>query len=381
MRIVYCSTPSFTECDIPLLKVFSDMGHEVHFFLHIAPYSKKSTIVNIDSLKQVYDILPASEYKELGLIQEYIPKVKIYIVNDPVGKNNTKALMLSHKERRLIKRLHPDIVQYVESPAPFHLLMLWENRRIAVCTIHDPVPHLNQMPVLESVCRKISARFIKKFILLNDRQTTPFCKRFGVKASKVFHAKLGPYPPLFYSGNYSFPEGKYILIFGRITPYKGIENGIEAMTRIAEQFPDVYLLIAGSGRIYFDKELYAGKPYIKLENRFIASEELASMIKHSLFVLCPYTEATQSGVVQTAFGLDTPVVVTDVGALADAVEEGKTGRIVPCADNAALAEVMKDLLENPEKLECMRNIIRDKNKEQKAWREIAEKYLNTYNAR
>lgn len=378
MRIVYCSTPPFADCDAPLLKAFCALGHEVHYFLHIAPYSYRTTLVDIRKPKDEFGIFPVSEFGDFDGLQAYMPEVKIYVVNNPVGKNNLSAFRLSCKEKALIRTINPDVVQYVETPAPFHLSLLWTFRSRAVCTIHDPVPHLNRMKRLERVCRYLASCFVRKFVLLNNRQTGDFCRAFHVDPSKVHYSSLGPYPCLFESAGAPYPEGRYILIFGRITPYKGIEAGIAAMDAVAPMFPDVKLIIAGSGEIYFDKALYDGKPYIKIINRFVPAEEQAALIRHSLFVLCPYTEATQSGVVQTAFGLDTPVVVTDVGALADAVDNGRTGVVVPGNDTAALTDAVGKLLEDESSLQRMRANISSDNKDQKAWLRIAEKYLEVY---
>lgn len=379
MRIVYCSTPSFADCDAPLLKAFCALGHEVHYFLHIAPYSYRTTLVDIRKPKSDFGIFSIQEFDDLAALQAYMPGVKFYFVNNPDGKNNIKAFKLSCEEETLIRTINPDVLQYVETPAPFHLSLLWTFRERAVCTIHDPVPHLNRMKVVERVCRYFASCFVRKFVLLNNRQTEEFCRIFHVDPSKIHYSSLGPYPCLFESAEAPYPEGRYILIFGRITPYKGIELGIAAMDDVARKFPDVTLIVAGSGSIYFDKALYEGKPYIKIINRFIPVEEQAALIRHSLFVLCPYTEATQSGVVQTAFGLGTPVVVTDVGALADAVDDARTGVVVKDKGSAAIADAIGKLLEDETALKRMRANISADNKGQRAWLCIAEKYLEVYN--
>jgi glycosyltransferase involved in cell wall biosynthesis len=64
---------------------------------------------------------------------------------------------------------------------------------------------------------------------------------------------------------------------------------------------------------------------------------LAACIARSDVVVLPYRQATQSGIIQLAFGLGTPVITTNVGGLADVVEDGQTGFIVPPEDPGALA--------------------------------------------
>ena len=381
MRIVYCSTPPFSDSDIPLLKSLSEAGNEVFFFIHLAPYSLKTTLFDIREQIPRFGIFSVTDYPELSFFLTLLPGVKIFIVNNPAGKNSLNALRLCRREARIIGDINPDVIHYIETPAPFHLPMLWKHRKKVVCTIHDPVPHLNEMKKTERLCRIASSLFLRKIVLLNDRQTDAFCRQFHFDKSRVFYSVIGAYEYLSLWDSAEAAHGRYILIFGRITPYKGIDNGINAITEISRFFPDVRLIVAGAGEIYFDKSLYEGKPYLEMRHRFIPTSEQVSLIKHSLFVLCPYTEATQSGVIQSAFGLNTPVVVTDVGALADSVHNGVDGLVVPGNDLNALTNAIRELLENPAKLERMRDNIRRGNETgDHSWSSIAQNYLSIYRA-
>ncbi len=382
MKIVYCSTPPFADCDLPLIKALGNAGHKVCYLLHVAPYSRKSTYVDIAHIKDIWGIFPASDYPELSPLVEAVPDADMFVVNNPEGKNNLRAWRLSITERRFISAWAPDVLHYVESPAPFHLPLLWWNRSRAVCVIHDPVPHLHQMKRVEYICRRLAALLCKKFVLLSHVQTDSFCRMFKVKSDKLFYAALGPYEipvPLAREGK--IISDKYILMFGRITPYKGFEKGIALMDKLTEAYPDVSLVMAGAGTIYFDPSLMEGKPYIRFIHRYITVEEQSSLVRHALFVLCPYAEATQSGVVQTAFGMGTPVVVTDVGALSEAVKDGETGKIVPPEDEAAMENAVRHLLDNPDELGRMRNHILVENESgAHSWKKIAEQYIKIYRA-
>ena len=70
-------------------------------------------------------------------------------------------------------------------------------------------------------------------------------------------------------------------------------------------------------------------------------------------MVCPYIDATQSGVVMSAFALNKPVVATKVGALPTMVKNGQYGTIVPPKDVATLASAINTLIENPQKIEAM----------------------------
>ncbi|MBD3237900.1 MAG: glycosyltransferase, partial [Candidatus Eisenbacteria bacterium] len=57
-------------------------------------------------------------------------------------------------------------------------------------------------------------------------------------------------------------------------------------------------------------------------------------------IVLPYRSATQSGIIQVAYHLDTPVICTDVGGLGEIVHAGRTGLLVPPEDPAALARAV-----------------------------------------
>ena len=70
----------------------------------------------------------------------------------------------------------------------------------------------------------------------------------------------------------------------------------------------------------------------------------AALFQESSVVVLPYVEATQSGVVPVAYTFAKPVVATGTGALAEAVEHGVTGILVPPRDPQALADAIVRLL-------------------------------------
>ncbi|MGD8857585.1 MAG: glycosyltransferase [Chloroflexota bacterium] len=140
----------------------------------------------------------------------------------------------------------------------------------------------------------------------------------------------------------ALPVDRPLLLFtGFVRPYKGLDILLEAMPRILENRP-VHLLVAGefwqSAEPYLDQiqRLGIGEA-VTVENRYLSNEELAAILDRADVVVLPYRTATQSAIVQLAFGSQKPVITTDVGGLAEVVEDGRTGLVVPPEDPAALA--------------------------------------------
>lgn len=107
---------------------------------------------------------------------------------------------------------------------------------------------------------------------------------------------------------------------------------------------------------------------------------LAGLLKNALFTVCPYKDATQSGVVQTAFSMNCPVIVTDVGGLPEAVDEHITGLVVPSCNSVALANAMDTLLSDRKLLDSMRLNINSIWSKQMGWKTILEEYLKCYSS-
>jgi glycosyltransferase involved in cell wall biosynthesis len=67
---------------------------------------------------------------------------------------------------------------------------------------------------------------------------------------------------------------------------------------------------------------------IRLLNKYVSIQELAELIQNAEFIVCPYREATQSGVLMTAFALNKPVLATNVGAFPEYIVENVNGMLV-----------------------------------------------------
>jgi len=79
---------------------------------------------------------------------------------------------------------------------------------------------------------------------------------------------------------------------------------------------------------------------VRMVDQYVPNEEVEKYFMAADVVVLPYLSATQSGIVQIAFGFDKPVIVTRVGGLPDVVEDGVSGYVVTPGDPGALSEAM-----------------------------------------
>jgi glycosyltransferase involved in cell wall biosynthesis len=80
---------------------------------------------------------------------------------------------------------------------------------------------------------------------------------------------------------------------------------------------------------------------VTVVNEYVPNELLAAFLQRADVVVLPYKEATQSGVLQLAFGAGTPVITTTVGGLPEVVTEGETGLLIPPHNPLALAQAIE----------------------------------------
>ena len=142
---------------------------------------------------------------------------------------------------------------------------------------------------------------------------------------------------------FTFSENDFvILFFGYIRKYKGLDILFNAMPLLIKEIPNIKLLVVGESYDEFSfyenlvSELHLTN-YVKMENRFVANEEVGKYYSVSDLVILPYRSATQSGILNVAYGFIKPVLVTNVGGLAEFVDDKKTGIIVEPESPAAIA--------------------------------------------
>jgi glycosyltransferase involved in cell wall biosynthesis len=170
------------------------------------------------------------------------------------------------------------------------------------------------------------------------------------------------------------PQYSYLLFFGIIRDYKGLDILIRAFSDSRLRGKKLKLIVAGE--FYEDETRYRNQVKESgLENdvifydHFIKDEDVRLFFSGADLVVQPYKSATQSGVTQIAYHFDKPMVVTDVGGLKEIVPDGKCGYVVK-PDPKIIADAIADYFENGRKnafSECVR-----KEKEKFTWNKTTD---------
>ena len=132
-------------------------------------------------------------------------------------------------------------------------------------------------------------------------------------------------------------ENKYkdidILMYGRIKNYKGLDLFAQAVSELKSPYK---IVVAGSGQALL--------PQVLQINRWLTNAEVEALVKRSKTVVCPYIEATQSGIVNQAHQFGVPVVATPVGGLPEQINESN-GIISKSCRPQDLAEAIENALQ------------------------------------
>lgn len=157
------------------------------------------------------------------------------------------------------------------------------------------------------------------------------------------------------------PKNRYVLFFGFIRHYKGLDLLLEAMALLPGSLGDIKLLVAGE--YYEDQapydEIIAKKNLsekVILHPKFIPNGDVRLYFSACDLVAQPYRNATQSGVSQIAYHFDLPMIITNVGGLSELVPHGEAGWVCEPTPNA-LAEAVESMYEG-NRLAGMRSNIR-----------------------
>lgn len=378
MKIAYITYPSFVDCDFPLIRSLREAGHDVRYYLVLTPYHCHSTLVDIEHLSPKYRILDGNVYPELHPYNQYIDLSTIRIVNFG-GNNKFRILILWEKLRKDIQRFCPDIVHFTQFLPPYGIPLYYSFRGKLVATIHDPIPHLGEEYWWNEKLRRIGLKHVSSLCFLsnNEMQTEAFINRYGVPERIIYHAGLAPYDIYKVIQRSETKYKSDFLFIGRISPYKGVDILLQAKDILKRKGIHCKLIIAGAGQLPENSKSYTQREDIEIINRYVSVAELTAMIDDTNFVVCPYKEATQSGVIMTALALGSPVIATRVGDFESVILDNVNGFLTEANNPEALAEVMEKSLDSSSAMQA--KVALSSHTALTAWQRIARQYVAIYN--
>lgn len=381
MKIAYIGKIQLSDADLSYLNSAQKLS-DITYIMEVTPRFMKGPAYNIGKIYPHSGVFKATEaYPEFEKYSRIIDVDKFYVVNTCGKFWQLKAFWTNFLLLLFLIRNKFDII-HLTWPANVYEFIIYMLKRKIILTVHDPFPHTGLDTRIVRLRRKVAFRCVPHFIILNKAQREKFLSFYHLPSSAVIDSRLSCYTYLnmVEQDMTTVPEQKYILFAGKISKYKGVEYLLEAMKKVHDTFPDIKLVVAGGGKYHFDISEYAALPYIDIRNRFIPDEELVALMNKTQFMVCPYTDATQSGVIMSSFTFGTPVIATRVGGLPEMLGNGKYGMLVKEKNTDALYQGICSLLSDEEQLaDYRKEIAKDYTSDgYLSWKTIAEELRESY---
>lgn len=368
-----------------LLNALSSYGLDVHLVTN--KYYEYSELSNFE-VKKIF--FPFSEKIEKPVIIRKIIRGFEYIIN--MG-----SLLYIYKKNK------PDII-HIQWLLFYQFDFLWlkilrfmfrKRKTKLVLTVHDVLPHVDGQN-FRGILSKIYSQF-DALIVHSESLKSQVYDVFGVSARNwmINVIPIGNQDVLFkkvkieevesYAGLIKRKgRGRSFLFAGIIHENKGLDLLLYAWERHIENFPDDVLYIVGKPQYNIENELKFIREKlnesVKVSLGYKSDEEMFAYYLSTDFVVLPYKEASQSGVLLTALTLGKPVIVTNVGALPETVKLVNGGYVVPPNDYVSLSKALdKASAISIDSLRKWGEDIRAKAIENFSWDKIAATTFKLYN--
>lgn len=308
------------------------------------------------------------------------------------------------KVRALVKAVNSEKADIVHFQSIFtarrdwvwFLLLRLFGAAAVVFTAHNVLPHEEEEAKTKGVAFSLGQiyRSSNAIVVHTKESKVNLINKFGIKKDKVNVIAHGNYVFLSEINTVSKQQArrqlgieqntKIVLAFGTIRKYKGLDYLIPAFKQALEKAGNAKLVIAGLP-IRASIQYYEGLinknglgENVIFKPEYIPLSDLSIYLRAADAAVFAYTDIDESGALQLALAFSKPVVVTNVGAFYQAVDEGKNGYIVRPRDTRDLASgIIKVLLRND--LDVMGEYSLKLAQERYSWQDIAGKTIDMYN--
>lgn len=328
MKVVYITYPSFLDYSIEIINKLQNHV-ELYVYIIITPASNNSTIFQIDIPKRgngFYRLCDINTCKSTEILKKFTNKCKdVNLIMFPQKSLSIKSLAMGLKLGNEINKIKPCIYHFDDIGKCTLGLYYHSLTNKTLINIHDPKPHTGEKDYSTRFVRKVMYSTANGFNLFSNYSISIF-KGLTSNKKNVFKSYLVPYSSYDYFEDKETKEvhinkkdNHYtILFYGRISKYKGVEDLIDTFIELRKNGYKIRLIIAGKSnydiKISNEVSKYVNDSFFFI-NRFIEIGEVKYLMKNCNLLICPYKDATQSGVLMTAQHFKIPFAVSNVGGL------------------------------------------------------------------
>jgi glycosyltransferase involved in cell wall biosynthesis len=387
VRIVYYSHPAFFEPTLCLVRELSRQI-DVHLLLEISPAAWQTATFDLRDRLLPAGIIPADDVLRDALpsgVREYWRSAaSFHLVVHPSARSlHPSSWRTSRKVLRFTDHVGADVLHIddVDVSPRLALAMPASRRPPIVLAVHDPKPHSGERNWRKMLARRLVYPRTDRFVLYNAALRADFAATHRISPDAIEVTHLGVYDV--------FPQWPSpvertvptVLFFGRLSTYKGLDVFYEAASRIAERVNGVRFVVAGrpvEGYMPPPAPALRNGSVIEVIDTYLSNTDAAALFRSAAVVVCPYRDATQSGVVLSAFAFGVPVVATTAGGLPEYVVPHRTGLLIPPDNANALADAVVRVLQEPGLATTLRHGIREAAGNELHWKRTVDALLSVY---
>jgi glycosyltransferase involved in cell wall biosynthesis len=344
MRIVLADPPAFTPAyDHELAAALARAGVDVELVTSRFRFGESPRADGYERRELFY---PLSS----RLFQRSRLRLPLKIAEHPVG---LAALRARRADVLHFQWLVPELdVRLLRPQAP------------SVFTAHDLLPRRTARK--QDLWRRLLHRFDR--VIVHSERGRDTLASLGVDARVIPH-------PVFRSDPARTDDGRTVLAFGVIRPYKGLGDAIDAVRRAG----DARLVVAGDPLEPMQPYRDAAKGLdVDWRLGYLPQADVDRALGEATIAVFPYQpELDQSGALLRALGAGVPAVAYDVGGIAEPVRAFEAGAVVSAGDVEALGDAVRMLLSDAGALERARAGAR-RARDTLTWDESARAHLEVY---
>jgi glycosyltransferase involved in cell wall biosynthesis len=387
VRILYYTHPALFEPALCLVRELSRHA-EVHLVLEVSPGAWQSAAFDLTERELPPGLVPGDDVLRSAFpagVRAYWQSASSFhlAVHRTRRSVHPASWAVSRRVLRFAGQVDSDLlhVDDVDVSPRLALALPGAKRPPMIVTVHDPEPHSGEHNWRKGLARRLAYPRASRFVLYNSALREPFAQRFQIPTADIHTARLGAYD-IYREWPASAAPGQTptVLFFGRLSPYKGLDVFYRAAALIAARLRGIRFVVAGRRVPGYTPPLPPAVPgsEIEVRDRYLSNEETATLFRNASVAICPYRDATQSGVVLTAFAFGVPVVASDAGGLPEYVSHGQTGLVVPVGDAEATADAACRILENGGYRATLSANIAAAREGSLGWRQTTESVLRAY---
>ncbi|WP_303226387.1 glycosyltransferase family 4 protein [uncultured Acidaminococcus sp.] len=302
-----------------------------------------------DTTFGMYEELQKDKEFDTYLLAIRSPKVSLqksdhtWLVDCPtrpgICKKTFDIFLISSVIRRIKKEKFDAI--YFESLHVWNLpiMMAVKGKTHIFHVIHDVIPHRGDKAYRKvDLFNKLLVRMADTIVLRNKKYISYMHSHYLAKEDQVKYLGLWRRYPGYTQPSYSHK----VLFFGRMNPYKGIDN----LLQIVKKCPGIQFDIIGKvdPQVQDIVDMLEKEPNTTIKTGYVSDNEMMAAFIGCDWTIVPYASASQSGIIIDSYKYSRPVIAFDVGAISEQIADKQSGFLIPAGDISAFSACLKELV-------------------------------------